>query len=207
MSLEKKEVIKCPKCNKESDFTIWNSINVSLDEEVKEKVLNGDIFNFKCLNCRHESNVVYSTLYHDMDNKYMIYLLVNDETEEEVNDNCALDYVEPGEYKLRIVRDQNKLIERIRIFEDGLDDCIVEALKSIVARNLPEDKINSVSGLFYNGKSSDGIDYIAFIENESMSCTVPMDAYNTIFSDNKFSIPNKFCEITEFTYYKYLPKD
>ena len=37
MSIERTEIITCPKCGKNSSFTIWDSLNTMLDPEGKEK--------------------------------------------------------------------------------------------------------------------------------------------------------------------------
>ena len=39
MSKERIEIIKCPKCGAEGGFTIWDSINVELNPELKETEL------------------------------------------------------------------------------------------------------------------------------------------------------------------------
>lgn len=81
MSKRKSVKITCPKCKKESDYQIWESINVQIDPDMKEKVLNGEAFLFKCPDCGEEVYVFYSVLYHDMQKKMMIYLLPDDEKE------------------------------------------------------------------------------------------------------------------------------
>ena len=65
MSLENKEIIKCPECGKENEFIVWQSLNGDLDPEAKQKLLDGTLFQFKCSGCGYESNVSYPTLYHD----------------------------------------------------------------------------------------------------------------------------------------------
>ena len=39
MSLEREETLKCPKCKTENKFHIYDSINVTLNPELKKKVL------------------------------------------------------------------------------------------------------------------------------------------------------------------------
>lgn len=56
--------IICPNCKTESDFLLWDSINTSLDPEMKEKVRNGEAFKWKCPFCGNEAMVEYTTLYH-----------------------------------------------------------------------------------------------------------------------------------------------
>ena len=37
MSLRRKKTVACPKCNKESDYLFWESLNGDLDPEAKKK--------------------------------------------------------------------------------------------------------------------------------------------------------------------------
>ena len=66
MSLEREETLKCPKCKTENKFHIYDSINVTLDPELKKKVLDGSLFKMKCAECGTETVINYDTLYHDM---------------------------------------------------------------------------------------------------------------------------------------------
>lgn len=51
MSKHMKEQITCPECGKKSDFLIWESINTTLDPEMKQAVRDGSAFMFKCPHC------------------------------------------------------------------------------------------------------------------------------------------------------------
>ena len=48
MSLVREEILKCPKCGAENQFRFYDSVNVSLDPELKGKVLDGSLFKMKC---------------------------------------------------------------------------------------------------------------------------------------------------------------
>ena len=65
--------IRCPGCGKEHDFAIWNSINTALEPELKEKVMNGSLFRTVCPHCGQAIDVVYPCLYHQVEEKRMIY--------------------------------------------------------------------------------------------------------------------------------------
>lgn len=41
MSLVREEKLKCPKCGAENRFRFYDSVNVSLDPDLKEKLLDG----------------------------------------------------------------------------------------------------------------------------------------------------------------------
>ena len=65
--------ITCPACNTEGSYTVWDSVNVDLDPELKSKVMDGSLFTWICPNCKQSFNAPYSFLYHDMTHDFMVY--------------------------------------------------------------------------------------------------------------------------------------
>ncbi len=51
MSKISKRPIPCPSCGHTGEFTFWDSVNVDLDPEMREKVLRGELFRWTCPNC------------------------------------------------------------------------------------------------------------------------------------------------------------
>ncbi len=149
MSLEHSERITCPNCGEEGDFVIWKSINTAIDPETKEKVLSGKLFRFKCPKCGVETNIMYNCLYHQMEDHIMIYTVYTDEDIDEAvkafdsyANNDLLKEFKPvmSNYTFRIVRDQLKLREKIYIFNQGLDDRVIELMKIILRFHLMEEE-------------------------------------------------------------------
>jgi len=64
--------ITCPDCNTEGTYTVWDSVNVDLDPELKSKVMDGSLFTWVCPNCKKSFNAPYSFLYHDMTHNFMV---------------------------------------------------------------------------------------------------------------------------------------
>ena len=75
MSSQRSEKITCPGCGKEHDFEMWNSLNTMLDPDMKEKLLSKEMFQFICPNCGYTANVDYGFLYHQMEDRIMIYYI------------------------------------------------------------------------------------------------------------------------------------
>ena len=69
MSKNRKMNVKCPYCGKNSNFTIWDSVNITVNPELKEKTLDQSLFNFHCPTCKKDTLVQYPVIYHDMDKK------------------------------------------------------------------------------------------------------------------------------------------
>jgi len=151
MSLEHTETVICPKCNKQNQIKVWQTLNGDLDPDAKQQLLKGTLFRFKCRKCCQLSNLNYELLYHDMKHQAMVYY-VSLHSIEEVNDqiNATQETLRGGmsSYRVRIVTSQETLREKAMIFESGLDDRVVEIMKLFVLSNardkFPEAIIENV---------------------------------------------------------------
>lgn len=185
MSMERKETVTCPECGQEQDFIVWHSLNGDLDPEAKQRLLDGTLFRFECSNCGHRSNVNYGMLYHDMTNQVMVYFVDEDSVEETLatmNDAENKIGIPMPEYRKRIVTDQNALREKAIIFDQKLDDRVIEIIKLIYFSNackqVPDANIVAVYFLVADGKY-----ILQFIGDKPLSAEVPMEMYEKIKSD------------------------
>ena len=191
MSLENKEIIKCPECGKENEFIVWQSLNGDLDPEAKQKLLDGTLFQFKCSGCGYESNVSYPTLYHDMSNQLMIYFVKEEDVEETkktFEPNSEFGFVMEG-YRRRIVIDQNSLREKAIIFENGLDDRVVEIIKLIYFSNLRQSQPDAKVDVAYF-MVAEGEYQIHFLGETPMTAVVDASLYEKVAHDFADKIEN-----------------
>lgn len=72
MSMERTVDISCPGCGQASKFVIWQSINTTIDPQMKQAVRDRSAFMFTCPNCGQTRFVDYGFLYHQMEDKIMI---------------------------------------------------------------------------------------------------------------------------------------
>lgn len=72
MSMMKKVKVVCEECGKEFEAERYDSINVDLDPELREKFLFDELYVFKCPHCGHIHYKPYPVLYHDMKHKFMV---------------------------------------------------------------------------------------------------------------------------------------
>lgn len=122
----------CPACGHMGSFTMYDSANVTLDPELREKVLSGQIFEWTCPKCGKIFSIHHDLLYHDMDKGFQIYYSPNNCTDanEMINDMQAK---YSGMRKLcRTVDSLNALREKIFIFEEGLNDIAIELAKLLM---------------------------------------------------------------------------
>lgn len=134
MSIAETHAITCPKCRKTQEQEIWQSINVSIDGEMKERVRTGDINVFVCSNCGAERRIECPVLYHDMHGKLMIWSLPGAQSFEQLSaeDEQLRQVLGLGqsEYRKRVVRSMAQLAETVRIFDDGLDNRAIAVIKA-----------------------------------------------------------------------------
>jgi hypothetical protein len=145
MSKVKEIDVTCPYCMAEGTFHYWQSINVTTNPELKSSVLDGSIFQYICKECQGGVDVRTTYLYHDMDLRLMVYL-IPDTTENksiaEVREEFLLTGVVdslPEQYITRLVTDFRGLQEKILLFDNGLDDKIIEMLKFQARITLQEE--------------------------------------------------------------------
>ena len=108
--------ITCPACNKEGEYTVWDSVNVDLDPELKSKVMDGSLFTWACPNCKKSFNAPYSFLYHDMTHNFMVQF------------DAEKSHIIP-------------FAEYIRVRENELDMNVIAALAAKFRKDNPKKKI------------------------------------------------------------------
>lgn len=133
MSIEREEKVICPKCGKEGKVIVWDSLNADIDPWAKERLINGELFSFKC-ECGYSAYVDFQVLYNDMTHNVMVYYVKEDKVPE--IEDLFRKMQKPGgigmpDKRYRIVTDQNTLREKATIFDLGLDDRIMELLKTM----------------------------------------------------------------------------
>ncbi|HHT23211.1 MAG TPA: hypothetical protein GXZ87_07875 [Bacteroidales bacterium] len=130
MSLYTEVQFKCFNCSEPIPFTIWQSVNVTLDPEQKSRVLDSSMFFAICPSCGNEHFFPIGFLYHDMDKQIMLFY--RDEESEKVDLESAVianevhEFRTLSEYKYRVVNELNRLKEKIIIFDENLDDFEIE---------------------------------------------------------------------------------
>lgn len=188
MSINSTESIKCPKCHQLNEINVWHSITVSDSADLKQDLLAGKVNIFRCPSCSHTALLPNPMLYHDEGKMLMISFTPceSDDMKNKLFEEIKNTSKESGEldnltdYNLRFVYDYNSLLEKILIFDNGLNDKVIEVLKVLILMQKPES-IDTMSAMF--GKI-DG-DMIEFLihdkaDNACYTSKVPMESYNTV---------------------------
>lgn len=136
MSLTAKANGVCSKCGQTTEITVYKSINTADNPELKEKVKNGALFLWECPHCGTVNLARYETLYHDPQKKLMLWLVPDGKISETQMQAITNHTKAMGGYTLRLVRDMGELMEKVLIFDSGLDDVVIELCKWVTKREM-----------------------------------------------------------------------
>ena len=127
---------QCPHCGHDNQVESYESIN-SHDRQLRERLLSGELWTWRCSNCARDTESLYPVLYHDMRSWCMVYYLDRRMTE----DPQVIARMVPAadqltalrrfnlNYRFRLCRSLEDFIEKVRIIDAGLDDRAIEYLK------------------------------------------------------------------------------
>jgi len=189
MSNHKIVALECPACKTEYDITYWQSLNAEIDPEAKEKLLSGELFTEVCPSCGKTNKVNYPLLYHDMKQKVMINLVLDKEKTEWNPRGIASDFsflssnVLDG-YRFRIVRSQNTLREKAKIFNCCMDDRIIEIMKCFHWKHfIDENQSVALNDIYFNDYNSLFIFEFLADDNKLYTMKFNMDMYKLISNE------------------------
>ncbi|MCS3867266.1 hypothetical protein J3D55_000182 [Chryseobacterium ginsenosidimutans] len=144
MSLNNRIKQNCPHCNFEQELEYYQTVNITLQPELKNKVLSGKMNENVCSNCKKEINIVSGFLYHDMKNQIMLELSIANEEEKDEGKNKIIENMIAQGYIYRKVYEYEKLIEKINIFDSKLNDLVVEKVSGKM-KNMLDESIKEVA--------------------------------------------------------------
>lgn len=138
----------CRQCGKPFDIPELPAlVNVADTPSLKERVKDGTLFTAICPACGAVNIAKAKMLYHDPSLRLMIWLLPEESlTEEErlrIEDSIESLWSSVKDslhdYVFRRVGDVGSLIEKVRIFDAGLEDTVIEMCKFVSGKELDAD--------------------------------------------------------------------
>lgn len=122
-----KEAI-CQSCGKPFAVGLPDIINVSTDPDIKPAVMSGQVFLGECPHCGKRQVLGGPVVYMDPAEKILIFLTEN-----------PLSLEDTQGYTARLVSKAGDLIEKVKIFDSGLDDVAIEMCKYVTRQELGKD--------------------------------------------------------------------
>lgn len=132
--------LQCPHCGSKKHVKSESFINPMFEPELKQAILEDTFFVHKCHVCHQLIHYQHPLLYHDNKNHYILYLM---EENQEINLQYEKQIIK------RVIRTVNELKEKIKIFDDHLDDRIIELLKVKLLRQYKKNN-QMISSLQYH---------------------------------------------------------
>ena len=111
---------RCPTCGTAFNVQRHDLVNVKENPELKASVLNGDIFLQECPRCGRRHLVGGPLVYLDPDEGVLVML-----------SDKPLTLADTGGYTARLVSRAGDLVEKVKIFDAGLDDRAIEMCKYV----------------------------------------------------------------------------
>lgn len=131
-----KETLLCPHCSSEETVTIWDIVEATDDPDLRDRLLEKRLQVLDCSNCGRHYILDTPLLYRDARRGFSLYvhsaLSALTHTRSMQDQVALLDLDIPSgaeEDRLRICGSYNELLEKIHIFEAGLDDRMIECYK------------------------------------------------------------------------------
>lgn len=153
MSEQKTYNIRCPQCDHTQNVTLYDSVNVAQEPELKNALFENRLNRVQCEDCDAEFRIDKPLLYHDADRNMLIHWMPDtavsrdeildefDKSMEALRDALPEDMEPP---RVRLVFERVELVELIFIMEAGMDERVVEYIKYTVhtqnMNRLPPDK-------------------------------------------------------------------
>jgi len=180
MSVTSETNVSCKLCGASQPFPTWSTVNVTLNPELKTKLLKGELTRFVCEKCGWSGEVLYPLRYHDMSKHFMIWLWP-DAGEPDTTD-MPTEKLE-HEYRFRLVATRNDLIEKILVFEHNMDDRVVELVKLRLWAQSAEQGTPYQGTILFSKTSRDAqgeekMQFRHLKESDPESLSVPFDFYH-----------------------------
>ena len=155
---------RCRHCGMEEEIPAYNIINVKENPELKEQLLEGKFFIWTCRRCGTDNLIRYPLLYHDPDQKLLVWLSDgNAEVEAKMVETFS-EEAGLADYTARMVDTPGDLMEKIKIYDAGLEDVPMEICKFVIRQELDKD----VDLKFFRMEGADNRLLLTYPENGEM---------------------------------------
>lgn len=195
---------ECKKCGNKQTVNLLPYIDFTKNPEYYAKVKDLSIFKVKCEKCGVEEIIKFDTLLFDETHKYFLYYLADKDMynrfrhqityfiETVLNKDGKFDL---KDYKTRLVFNHNDLIEKMTIFELGLNDEVIELIKSgLFEKNLVNEVI--YDSIYFDGMNNADLQFVSFNSRSAsqpvQKLTINFNFYNKVIDELKvFSMRHK----------------
>lgn len=147
---------------------MWTGISADTEPALRQKILDETLFDWQCPHCGYQAELVYPCLYHDKEQKFMIYLVPEGSEQDLKKVEVDTRFPQLAGVRKRAVTSPMELKEKVLIYEAGLDDVGVELVKAGLAAIVEEKQNKAVeAGCFcFANQGTDRMGFLFFMEGE-----------------------------------------
>ena len=91
---------------------------------------------------------------------------------------------------MRIVTNQNELLEKLLIISDGYDDIIIEYLKNVIEKSVAKEQKDKMKVLYYAGTKNDSLMFVSPLKDGTYNVNIPKSMYMTYYS--KYNVKESY---------------
>ncbi len=179
--------VTCPSCQKDGEFKRYETIDITKNPSLRGEIMNRNLFTYVCPHCGEKIAVAYDCVYTDTENKHCIALISTEIPPE-------IEGISAQGYSVRIVHSVNDFVEKIALFEDGIDDRVCELCKLFLEESYEEQNNAELLAAYYSGRDTENDNLHFFlIGDEAGNCetTLSMQSYRNILEVFEASPFNK----------------
>ncbi len=162
MSTKMKREIVCPKCSANNIFEMAVGITSTQNPELKNQILNENLFDHACAECGYNSQLAYPLVYSDPAKDYIIALTPVAGTANTISTLPEIEHVTK-----RRVKSLAELKEKIMIFDAELDDMAIELVKNALSIMIKQSREVEKIKVYFSKVDSDGnYEFAVFIDGK-----------------------------------------
>ena len=151
MSTEIVKEILCPQCGEKQRYRLVTGLNVAENPELRDKILDETLFDWRCKRCNYFAAMAYPFLYTDPRAGYVVSVAPTGTNGDVEPTEAVKDYVK------RSVKNLAELKEKILIFDAGYDDVAVELVKNALCEIIKSSyKVDRVHAYFSRVNDREG---------------------------------------------------
>ena len=202
MSVSQVICLTCPHCHKTAEDTIYTQIDAQKDKAIARKVINGQLFLQICPHCGQSIPLSYGCIYENHEKQFMVSLVpgIRQETAREAAEELKLrilDDAQAARWRLRLVPDANALVEKVRLFERGRDDRLMELCKYHVWLDVRQQYPDVVILALYYEPAGDGEKLTVLCKDRAPLAVAlseqMLQAVHKTYADVLQTAPQDFC--------------
>ena len=182
-----KEDIKCPNCKRKNRIKVIEECN----SNHVESIIDRTFFTIKCKTCNESITVDYPLKL--VTDKYIIYYTPTENKAIKDKTKCEIK---------RVCDTYDDFKEKLLIFEDELNDVLIEFIKGFYKTQLDKETLSAMTDIRYNCKLENQIVFSLVGANKSIGC--PIIFYEELLRRSKIKKIKHAELIDETTYRKYF---